>query len=168
MNARRSKRGDVVYSIPYSEHSSFTELVNFIRDFRPVHVVPTVSTTTKAVEQQMKLLRLESSIYGQPINPPRVGSSVGTTESSVSVNSSNKDENGETLKEVDLETDHNDFYVSEDILNEYDRHMGVDLGIMDHTCYTGERNPNYNFKFRNLNSTEQQIKKKKQRKSVFG
>jgi len=37
-----------VYSVPYSEHSSFVELVEFVKRIRPRRVTPTVNADTKA------------------------------------------------------------------------------------------------------------------------
>ena len=60
----RKKEGNTIYSLPYSEHSSFGELINFIRLFRPGRVIPTVNTSKDQVDQQLKLLKEKSGVYG--------------------------------------------------------------------------------------------------------
>jgi DNA cross-link repair 1A protein len=50
-------RGDVtIVSTPYSEHSSFPELVDFMARVRPSSVVPTVNTKKDQVLAQLKVL----------------------------------------------------------------------------------------------------------------
>jgi DNA cross-link repair 1A protein len=50
-------RGDVtIISTPYSEHSSFPELVAFMVQVRPSSVVPTVNTKKDQVQAQLKVL----------------------------------------------------------------------------------------------------------------
>ena len=39
---RRQKGSLILYSVPYSEHSSFTELREFVRWLQPAKIVPTV------------------------------------------------------------------------------------------------------------------------------
>merc|ERR1712196_294058 len=45
-----------IYGIAYSEHSSFSELQQSIRAFKPFHVVPTVNAYTQSAVRQMLLL----------------------------------------------------------------------------------------------------------------
>lgn len=57
LNIRPKSYGSVsIYGIPYSEHSSFEELKNFIRVFKPKRVIPTVNCGNKAEREEMKLL----------------------------------------------------------------------------------------------------------------
>ena len=59
------KMGDIVlYSVPYSEHSSFTELVDFVQVLRPDSIKPTVSTTKAQVSMQLNALKQAAGIYG--------------------------------------------------------------------------------------------------------
>lgn len=53
----RKKAADVIYSVPYSEHSSFDELMDFMRMCNPQRVVPTVNTSAAKVKEQLALLR---------------------------------------------------------------------------------------------------------------
>jgi hypothetical protein len=34
VTSRKNKEGDIIYSVPYSEHSSFSELILFVNTFR--------------------------------------------------------------------------------------------------------------------------------------
>lgn len=56
----RHKGPDTIYSIPYSEHSSFTELLDFMHLFKPHRVVPTVNTAIDKVNDQLELLKTHS------------------------------------------------------------------------------------------------------------
>lgn len=49
----------VLYEVPYSEHSSFEELREFVRWFRPLHITPSVGNDGGPKLQEM-LLRLKS------------------------------------------------------------------------------------------------------------
>ena len=62
---KERKRGsDSIMALPYSEHSSFTELVDFLKTFRPQSVVPTVNTQKDKVKSQLALLKEATGIYG--------------------------------------------------------------------------------------------------------
>jgi hypothetical protein len=54
---------DSIIALPYSEHSSFTELVDFLKTFRPSVVVPTVNTQQDKVRSQLALLKSSSGVY---------------------------------------------------------------------------------------------------------
>ena len=45
-----------IFGIAYSEHSSFSELQQCVRDFKPFIIKPTVNAYTKSAEEQMLLL----------------------------------------------------------------------------------------------------------------
>jgi len=83
----RNKRGDVLYSIPYSEHSSFPELLQFLRSFRPLRVIPTVGTTAAHVQKQLLLLRDSAGIYkggaGGGSSAPAPAPALNSTSASV-------------------------------------------------------------------------------------
>jgi DNA cross-link repair 1A protein len=59
----RKKEGNTIFALPYSEHSSFSEMIQFLRVFKPGRVVPTVNTQKEKVEEQLKLLKEKSGIY---------------------------------------------------------------------------------------------------------
>ena len=59
----RVKGKSKIYSVAYSEHSSFTELVEFITTFRPLTVIPTVNCKEDQVKQQLSYLRDASGVY---------------------------------------------------------------------------------------------------------
>lgn len=42
-----------LYGVPYSEHSSFTELKALVQDIKPKHVVPTVNVETRASKERV-------------------------------------------------------------------------------------------------------------------
>lgn len=60
----RHKDGNTIYSVSYSEHSSFPELVDFIRTFQPQRVIPTVNCSAEKVKEQIELLRVASGMSG--------------------------------------------------------------------------------------------------------
>jgi DNA cross-link repair 1A protein len=53
----RSNGTDFIYPVPYSEHSSFSELVSFMDTFRPNVVIPTVNTSEASVKKQIQFLK---------------------------------------------------------------------------------------------------------------
>lgn len=63
--SKRVSGKDCIYSVPYSEHSSFSDLVDFIRLFRPDVVIPTVNTAKDKVTQQLGFLRNASGVYAK-------------------------------------------------------------------------------------------------------
>jgi hypothetical protein len=51
------KNGNIsIHCVPYSEHSSFPELVDCLRNLRPLKIIPTVNTS-KSQEQMETLLK---------------------------------------------------------------------------------------------------------------
>jgi len=65
----REKGKIVIYSVSYSEHSSFTELLEFIATFKPQIIIPTVGTSSEKSEAQVKLLRQHSkNVYNMTNN----------------------------------------------------------------------------------------------------
>ena len=60
-----TKKGDrlTLCSVPYSEHSSFSELIEFVNLFKPSVIIPTVNTSKEAVAAQLNTLRRKSSAY---------------------------------------------------------------------------------------------------------
>ena len=63
---------DGVYTVPYSDHSSYPELCEFISQLRPRKIVPIVKTKTKNTDMSMFNKFLDS----RPIPMPRQNSSV--------------------------------------------------------------------------------------------
>ncbi|KAG5189452.1 beta-lactamase-like protein [Tribonema minus] len=61
----RRQGADVIYGAPYSEHSSFTELVDCVRYLRPRRVVPTVNCGT--AEKARAQVALLTSAAAQPL-----------------------------------------------------------------------------------------------------
>jgi hypothetical protein len=57
----KSKDSLTLYSIPYSEHSSYDELIDFVKMMKPNIIHPTVNTSSK--EEQLNLIRRGTSIY---------------------------------------------------------------------------------------------------------
>lgn len=57
----RCKDNITIYSAPYSEHSSFNELVDFLHTMKPQRVVPTVNTSADAVKKQLDILKRYST-----------------------------------------------------------------------------------------------------------
>ena len=61
----RQKGNITIYGAAYSEHSSFTELVQFVRVFKPQRIVPTVNTgSQEKMKQQIDLLKKHSIMNG--------------------------------------------------------------------------------------------------------
>jgi len=60
---KRVKNNLCIYDVAYSEHSSFSELVDFVFTFKPFSIVPTVNTEKKEVKAQLDLLRKSTGIY---------------------------------------------------------------------------------------------------------
>ncbi|XP_067126529.1 uncharacterized protein [Centruroides vittatus] len=56
-NIRPKLLGSItIYGIPYSEHSSFEELKQFVQFLKPKRVIPTVNCSNKAKREEMNLL----------------------------------------------------------------------------------------------------------------
>lgn len=56
---RRQKGTLIVYQVPYSEHSSFSELQQFVRFMQPQRLIPSVGNDSGIKAAQMKAV-LES------------------------------------------------------------------------------------------------------------
>ena len=59
-------KGDALtlYSVPYSEHSSYSELIDFVQTFKPYRIVPTVNTSKDSVKAQLDSIRKKcNSVY---------------------------------------------------------------------------------------------------------
>ena len=60
---RRQKGSLILYSVPYSEHSSFKELREFVQWLRPVNIIPTVGNDRGPKASRMvSLLRAPSEV----------------------------------------------------------------------------------------------------------
>jgi DNA cross-link repair 1A protein len=55
--SKRAKGSDIIYGAPYSEHSSYSELLDCVRYLNPKRIVPTVNCSTQEkVREQLALL----------------------------------------------------------------------------------------------------------------
>ena len=62
LKERKNGTRDIsIVSTAYSEHSSFDELIDFVRVMKPAFVVPTVNTNN--VKEQISLIKEESGVY---------------------------------------------------------------------------------------------------------
>lgn len=60
---KREQNGSIVmHNVPYSEHSSFDELVAFLRWFQPVSMVPSVAKSERHSQMLMKRLKAHAGI----------------------------------------------------------------------------------------------------------
>jgi DNA cross-link repair 1A protein len=57
LSCKTNKGKHKIYSVPYSEHSSFSELIDCLQILRPHIIVPTVNTSEAKVKEQLELLR---------------------------------------------------------------------------------------------------------------
>eukprot|EP01054_Gregarina_sp_Poly1_P003780 Gregarina_sp_Poly_1__3779@NODE_2120_length_2646_cov_34_594416_g1366_i0_p1_GENE_NODE_2120_length_2646_cov_34_594416_g1366_i0NODE_2120_length_2646_cov_34_594416_g1366_i0_p1_ORF_typecomplete_len230_score16_45DRMBL/PF07522_14/2_2e17RMMBL/PF07521_12/0_0076RecQ_Zn_bind/PF16124_5/0_096_NODE_2120_length_2646_cov_34_594416_g1366_i0170859 len=46
----------MIYNIPYSEHSAYSEIIAFVKELKPVCIIPTVGTDEDIERRQLKLL----------------------------------------------------------------------------------------------------------------
>ena len=66
-NGKTIRSGDVrVHEVPYSEHSSFTELVSCVRDLKPQKIVPTFNCNSAA-----KVKAIVNVLTAPPPDPGR-------------------------------------------------------------------------------------------------
>jgi hypothetical protein len=65
----REKDRVTIYSCPYSEHSSFSELVEFMHAFKPQRIIPTVNTSVESSKKQVDILKQYSNdVYNDDIS----------------------------------------------------------------------------------------------------
>ncbi|XP_013385762.1 DNA cross-link repair protein SNM1-like [Lingula anatina] len=65
------KKGITIYGVPYSEHSSYTELKNFVQALQPDQILPTVNngnpTSRRKMESLFKSWLQEKKVHSQQI-----------------------------------------------------------------------------------------------------
>ena len=73
VSTRRSKDGSLaIHSVPYSEHSSFPELVDCLACLRPARIIPTVAASKSREQVQLLLAGLRKRQRARALfSPPR-------------------------------------------------------------------------------------------------